>query len=1263
VNSIMKSPKLLALLVVLAACGGRQSTTTTPDQSEAAARMAELRAAAAAHPNDARVWSLLAELELLGEAGDPAQARAAIDHALGLAPSPLAKARLSLVSAWEHEHHGRLPSALEAYLAAIDASRQVPTAVAGSTWGPLFGEIALDGVRELRGGVAHFDERVGPTLARTLAEPGTLGHPAVDAAAIALMGMRERRGDDEAEEETVERLGCLTEWRVSGPWGPYVNLSFDEQQPAQAAGPLAEKYTNLRPGIDEQEVFEAEADGCRLTFAPEEDSGPGTTVVETFVDIAAGGSQLLRIDTGASLKVHVDGALVHTLDRRTTIHGSYVFVPLELAPGRHEIELKLTTYDRTPSATVALDWPGRLGTGYRPDRGVAIPEPQTPMELLVVAHTLQGRGDAVHAVAMIGLDDGGPEASSAMLVHRAGLIGDEPYLPDDRKEQLAAQLMRHAHERDPEALLPAIREVARQEDPNEVFAGFERLRDHYPEVVQLRLLHVRMLEERGRPREAEVELREIIEDFPEECGPVGALRSLLSSNGRVTEANELVEDLMTCDASGTARLALLMEQREWDHAAEELARLEGFMEPKVHRSFRLRLAIQRGDEATERALREEIREENPEAPSATLRHVDRAIADGQRNQALALLDAAAERDPTDMEGLRNLRRDLTGRDDLEAFRIDGAEVLARYEEEGDPYPDAPQVLVLDYMVSRVYPDGSARHLVHQITRVQSEEAKDRLGQYQPRGRMLTLRTIKPDGRRLEPERIGGVNSIPLTELAVGDYVEEEYIMTSRPRLNGGYLSSGWSFSSTVQPFHHSEMIAVIPDGVELDIETTGPVPEPTEERRGGERVVRWLMQQVPIWEPEPDTVPLPATWPTLQFGWRAGWEPHFLAERDYLMNVDPSHPLGQAVCRSITQGTENREEAVGRVVTFVHDQIEPGEGWGAAGPAMLYAERGHQTRVARYLLNECGIDTEIAVVRGIHDELPGELAGGSIYDTAVLVVGRESGDPLIVSVGNRDADWRWIPSGIRGQEGIVLAEGFPRITVPDPGPRADLRHYAVDVQLGQGGAATVQVEERHAGAPASVWRRTFREVPAAELDRLLGENYIGRLFPGAQVRELNIPNPGARGEALVMEYTAEVPGFGRPAGNVVLLPNVFAADLAQGLAQLPSRDTTLGVASRALEVVTTVRGITAPEETVRALPAIELQGQDGARYSRTARVENGALVLVRKLIVPETNVTPEAYAAFADFCRAVSAAEVPEVPVLPANTRRAAAETPALAAR
>ena len=1254
--------KLAVLLFALAACGGRQTTTTTPEASEAETRMRQLREAAAANPGDARLWAQLAELELLGEAGDAANARAAVDHALSIAPSPALRARLSLVSAWEHELHCRPPEALSAYVATLEAARQAPADPAtAAAWAPLYAEIALDGIREARGGVPHFDATVGPVLERALGEPGSLGHPAIDAAAIGLMGLRERAGDDDAEEAMVARLGCLTEWRASGPYGPYVNMSFDERHPAQGAGPMEGEF-DVRPGVMGQAPFEGEADGCRLTFAPEEDAGPGTTVAETFVEVASAGPKLLRIDTGASFHLFVDGERVHTLDRRGAIHPSYVFVPLELTAGRHEIELVMTTYGRAPTATVALDWAGRLGEDYEPSRGVAIPEPSTPLETLVVAHTLQGRGDAVHAAALVGRGDGGPLASAAMLVHRADLLGDEPYIPSDQQQQLQAMLLRHAHERDPEALIPAVREVARQEDPNAVFEGFLQLRDRYPAVVQLRSIYANMLEERGRPREAEAELRSIIAAFPEECGPVESLRRLLRQSGHHADANALVDDLMTCDATSTARLGLLMEQREWEQAAAELERLKPFVEEKPFRAYRLQLAIQRGDEATEQAIRAEILEENPDSRVATLRHVDRAIAEGRQSRALGLLDEAADRDPNGMEGLRNLRRDLTGRDDMEAFRIDGAEVLAEYQSEGDPYPDAPQVLVLDYMVSRIYPDGSARHLVHQITRVQSEEAKDRLGQYQPRGRMLTLRTIKPDGRRLEPERISGVDSIPLTELAVGDYVEEEYILTGGPRLNGGFLSAGWSFSSTVQPFHRSEMIAVVPDGVELVVETTGDVPEPTEERRRGERVVRWSMEQVPIREAEPDTVPLPPTWPTLQFGWQAGWEAHFLAERDYLMNVNPSHPLGRAVCTRLTRGAENREEAVGRVVTWVHDRIEPGEGWGSAGPAMLYAERGHQTRVAHYLLRECGIDAEIGVVRGVHSEQPGELAGGSIYDNAVIVVAAEDGGaPLVVSVGNRDASWRWLPSPIRGQEAILLSEGFPVVPIPDPGPEADLRRYSVDVNLGEGGTATVEVTERHVGLPAAVWRRTFREVPAAELDRLLEENYVGRLFPGSEVRDLAIGSGSDRSQPVQLSFVVDVPAFGRPAGNAVLLPNVFQANLAQGLAQLPSRDTTLGVGSRALEVVTTIRGIAAADRTAQLLTPVQLEGFGGSRYERRARVQDGALVVIRRLVLPETNVPPEAYAEFAAFCRAVSAAEVPEIPVIPASAAQAQSPSPALA--
>ena len=1232
------------LALALAACGGRQGPgPQTAQRSEAAVELQRLRDAAAARPSDPAVWALLAELELLGEAGDASRARAAIDHALELAPTQSAKARLHLIGAWEHELHGRIGAALEAHLAAVEAARLSDPSEEGASWSPVIAEVALDGIRGARGGVPGFDERVTPALERVLDEPGALGHAAVDAAAIALRGARERGGDEEAEEALADRLGCLREWRAAGPFGPYTNLSFDERLPAEAAGPLGERY-DLRPGQEGEAPFDGEADGCRVSFAPEEDAAAGSTVAEAFVEIAEGGPKLLRIDTAASFKLYVDGELVHTVDRRRAIAPSYVFVPLELAAGRHELELKLTTHARTPSAVVSLDWPGRLGEGWEPTRGMRLPEPTSPAELLVAAHALQGRGDAVHAVELVGMGDGGPEASAALLVHRIDLLGDEPFLPDDRRNAIRTVLYQRAHERDPEALLPAIADVARREDPNEVFEGFVALRERFPEVVALRYIVLELLEERGRPREAEAELRRIRRDFPNECGPVERLRQLLYDNERVAEGNALVEDLVACDATSRARLGLLLEQRRWDAAREELERLAPFLEERALRTQRLRLAVQSGDAETERAIRAELMEEHPEARSTITRQVDRALAAGRRGEALSLLDAAAERDPTHMEGLRNLRRDLTGRDDMEAFRIDGAEVLESYQESGDPYPDAPQVLVLDYMVTRIYPDGSARHLVHQITRVQSEEAKDRLGQYAPRGRMLTLRTIKPDGRRLEPERIAGVDTIPLTDLAVGDYVEEEYIWTTGPRLNGGFLSAGWSFSSPVQPFHHSEMIAVVPDGVELTVERTGDAPEATEERRDGERVMRWLMQGVPIMEPEPNAVPVPPTWPTLRFGWRAGWEPHFTAERDFLMSRWPSHPAGRRACRQLMDGAPSREAAVGRVVQWVQDHIESTENsWGGAAPEMLLAGRGHPTRVVHYLLNECGVEAEIGLVRGVHAMEPRELARGSIYGSAVIVVPPEAegGEPLVLFVGNRDASWRWVPSAIRGQEAVVLAEGFPRVPVPDPGPAADGRRYAIDVEMGAGGAARVRVAESHAGATASVWRRTFRQVPEAELGRLMRENYVGRLFPGATVQDFVVENAAAREEALRMGFVADVPRFGRPAGNAVLVPNLFATDLARALAQRPARETTLGVGAQSLEVVTTIRGIVAPEQSVARLPLVELEGYGGSRYRREARVEDGAVVVHRSLTLPEMNVPPEAYEAFAAFCRAVSQADVP----------------------
>ena len=604
-----------------------------------------------------------------------------------------------------------------------------------------------------------------------------------------------------------------------------------------------------------------------------------------------------------------------------------------------------------------------------------------------------------------------------------------------------------------------------------------------------------------------------------------------------------------------------------------------------------------------------------------------------------------------MEGLRNLRRDLTGQDDMEAYRIDGREALRDYRENEDPYPDAPQVLVLDYMVTRVYPDGSARHLVHQITRVQSEEAKDRLGQYRTRGRLLTLRTIKPDGRELEPERIRGVNSIPLTELAIGDYLEEEYIWTTRPRLNGGFLSSGWSFSSPVQPFHRSELLAVVPEGMNLVVERTGDAPPAERTTRNGETVYRWKMEGVPIFEQEPATVPTPELRPTMRFGVGAGWGPWFLAEHDFLMDKDPSHPVGRALCRDLVRGAESREDAVGRVVRWVRANVDAArDSWGGNGPAMLLAGEGDPLRVSRYVMNECDLGAEIALVRNVHEPEPGELANGGLYDTPLLYLPATDDEAeLFVAFGGRDASWRWIPSALRGQDAVVLSEGYPRVQVPDSGPATDLRTYRAEVELGPRGSATVRAEERHRGGAAANLRRVLRGVPAAELTRVLSESYVGRMFPGAQVAGMAVEGMDDADAPLSLAFAAEVPGYGRPAGGGLRLPPLFPADIARDYARLQTRRTAQGVGGQAFDAEIRFTGLTAPGETVAAYPPVRLEGPFGATYEREARVEGDAVVVRRRFRLPEGNVAPEQYATFAAFCRAVSEAETAELPVRPAR--------------
>lgn len=1232
-SSVSRSLRFALCLMLAISCtrGGSSSGTTPPADP---LPILALRERAAANPNDPALQAELARAELLWPGGESPRVMPAIARAIELSPNDPA---LFVMKGWVHEEHGELSDALDAFVRAVELGR-----TSDDVYAVLAAEHAIDLLGGLRGGTARYDERVVPLLERVVAEPGKLGQPAVQLAAHRLMQHGRRRGDDALVDRVVARLGCLTSWRAVGPFGPYALSSFDQRVAAEGAGPLAERY-DLGEGVGEDVSFEAEVFGCGVSLVGGEERGSGSTIAETFVDVTEGGPHLLVIDTPASFKLSVDGREVAVLDRRAALGPGTTHVPVELTPGRHEIELKLTMR-AAPSMAVYLERPGRLGAGWDPTRGVTLPEPRHELDRALLALIQLVRGDRLGAretFTPMARED--LPAFGLELWRR--IINNDPFMAQDRQRELGQRLVRKIAELDPAGVYAALDVAQLEQGATERSEAIRLVAERWPNVISVQLTWANLLQQRDQLTEAEAVLQRVRELVPDDCGPIFRLQQLYREQNRVSEANALVERVMSCDQSSRAKYDLLFRQRRWDLAKAELQRLEPLMDEDDHRELRLGLALAMGDRDEEARVRAAIEEDSPAVSSGrAMREVDLLLAAGRRPQAIAALDRAMESDPDIMVELRHVRRDLTGRDDLEPFRVNGADVIRRYEESGVRHDDARQVLVFDYMVTRVYPDGSARHLVHQILKVQSEESVEELGQLSLGGQILTLHSIKPDGRRLEPEAIAGLDSIPMSELAIGDYVEYEFVFGTSPRIDGGFRSAGWSFDSHDQPFAFSQMIALVPADAQLVVEELGGTPPATERREGDLRVLTWTMEHVPARPIEPNAAPLPPFRPTLRIAVKPSWPSFFATLREALLDRDLFDPDARRFVQGLVGERTDPQEIVAILHRWVTENVEPADGFAGYAPSMLAQKRGDRSRVLRYLLKLAGLDARLVVARRFADMEPGPIPRDELFTSSLVEVVREGAPSIFVWADGRYASVSLIPPAVRGQEAVeVLGPGSAearRVVIPDPGVESD-RHVA-NVELAfEGDVATVAVQEIFEGLGAFVWRNELEQVPAAELQRVFAEAYVPRVLPGAEVVGMEVIGREDYEAPFELRYVARVRGLGRVAGGQRLVPPLFPTMLARGYASLPSRTTTQGVGGNAQDVTIRVRGV---QGDVATLPDVQL-GNDDVQYARRTRRDGDAVVLERRLRLSPTIVPAAQYAPFAELMRRITDAETSELPI------------------
>ncbi|MBC8071189.1 MAG: transglutaminase domain-containing protein, partial [Deltaproteobacteria bacterium] len=596
-------------------------------------------------------------------------------------------------------------------------------------------------------------------------------------------------------------------------------------------------------------------------------------------------------------------------------------------------------------------------------------------------------------------------------------------------------------------------------------------------------------------------------------------------------------------------------------------------------------------------------------------------------------------------------------DELEQLRVDGLDAVTEYQRSGKSYPGVSEVLVLDRSAARVYANGGQRQIVHLVVHLLSKAAIDRYGELQfPDGaRLLTLRTIKPDGALLEAESVAGKDGLSLRDLAIGDFVEQEFVIEREPATAlPGYVDvSTFRFQSLEIPYHRSELLVVHPEGLAIREDRRKNPPEAVLGKlvQDGTKLVTRLYRARQVE--------------------RLGDEPGHGALLDELPNVRvytaidvPSYLDGLAVqirhggrsnvelrrlVRKLVAGKKDPRARLQVLWSWVVENVEDGGDLGASATATLAARAGSRLMLLRAMLREAGVSAELWLARDRFGAAP--LPGGhpmlEEYDAAMLAVELPgSKDPLMVLTASKVMPLGYLSPGYETTDGLRVhldpGDG-PSGVVKLPSAREgllDRRSWALTVDLDDKGAAKVAGKITLQGGEAIAWRQALREVDRDRIREVFQQAELGWLR-GASLGELEILEEKQLDRPLVLTFTAKAPDYAIQQGEALMLrANPLMLSTAARMSTLPTRKTGMVIPfapDLRVDVTLRVHGT-----VLRELPQpVKLESPFG-RYDR--KLSSGgvgkdeARLELRSTLRPGL-VTAVEYPAFVEFAREVESAE------------------------
>ena len=1060
--------------------------------------------------------------------------------------------------------------------------------------------------------------------------------------------------------------GAISAWSLAGPFGLYAALDLETPYPPEqgiwptsVAAPLGlpERATRRLPAPDGSVSLEGEpVDGDVYYLAAD-------------VDVARGGRYLASLGTQMSARLWIDGRAL--LERRAAIAHlpTLEHVPVELAPGRHRLLVKVARGRHRSGLHVALAREDGAPSDVRSAEAVSGPSTPVagaaPPPLFMTGRELESRlepdagtvlarylaardvtgSDRDTAKAMLAEALALAPASAALHAARADALENDSTLDDSVSRARQEADLREALARDPghaEARTELARllvQTSRLDDGDAALAALDAQAASRPLALEVR---ARAAEERGLSERADALASQA--GAGATCGSLEIALSLAERRRAVSREDELVRLRASC-RGGRERLAGHLRRRgDPRGAAEALA-------PLV--------------------------EARPWDPEPVLARASALFAAGDAKGAVAAVEALAAIWPRnarfwarvgeqrelagDLPGARQARERALALDggDLGLRRAlaleDGPEVLADLAEDGDAAlaayaaakrpTDTSSTMVLDAAAVEIHPGGTATERTHQIIQVLDQRGVEQYGEIAvPAGAdVLILRTRKPDGRRLEPERAGATKgTVSLAGLEPGDFVEVEWLRSERG-IPGGFAADPFYFQVAGTRIQRSTYAVAAPAALGLEVDAHG-MPAPVAERKGDRLVLRAERTAIPALVPEPGASPPTEYLPFLHVGVGAG--------RDALQRqmseavADRTRPTEElralaAQIRTAAGPTATPADLVRTAYARVAKQVL-GTGGGLADDASEVLSRGRGSRlvVLKAVLDGLGMRSRFALVRPFTaDPAPYRFPGHGLYSQLILRV-EAGGETFWLDPSMRQAPFGLLQPSALDSEALVLAapgEPLEVVRTPARGLVEDGRDVAVRIALAPDASAEISGTDTYRGALAAGAKAAVERLDPASRRQAV-EAMLARSFRGLAVSEAAFEGEEDPQAPLVIRWKGTARDVMRAtAAGAVLDGSPFAARLGARFVQVAARTTPLLVGQPERSTLR-VEVVPPPGLIARPEPGDTLATPFGT-YTRSDHVEGLALVREERLVLERGRIAPGRYTDFASFAASVDAVQ------------------------